>query len=356
MGQSFACGCGGRYNGAPVPPEFFWIGTTMNEWVGDGSASRPASGKGTSWSKGDASAFSVRHGPDYGRNRTKAPSLQSLYECISVDLVRANRKIGEVLGRLAPFPPPVKDCKWTSECPIPRVLCVVAMLPDANPLAAGALMGRHEAKEADPGCSVVTIHLIRQETIEAFSKEPCAPALDLFAKFVQEAGELGGCPDGDKKSSGIFKGIGLAENPEDATIPSYMKMPVWQWNGTPALITKSGSVFQAPDKEWFEIDIDVRLFSVAARTALFQLRSALTAVTVHVGFVIQGYEDPDLPECILCSCRLHNLDLLRSAFTLEDSILHGVKHLAAQSWPVKEASEPVPVPPSSRNGGAPPLA
>eukprot|EP00658_Telonema_sp_P-2_P009590 TRINITY_DN13579_c0_g1_i2.p1 TRINITY_DN13579_c0_g1~~TRINITY_DN13579_c0_g1_i2.p1 ORF type:complete len:257 (+),score=33.23 TRINITY_DN13579_c0_g1_i2:82-771(+) len=50
------------------------------------------------WCRTDASRFSVRTGPDYPANKFKTPSLDSLYECVGVDLYRSKLPVAQTLG------------------------------------------------------------------------------------------------------------------------------------------------------------------------------------------------------------------------------------------------------------------
>merc|ERR1712228_1040483 len=95
-------------------------------------------------------------------------------------------------------------------------------------------------------------------------------------------------------------------------VSSYLMPLVRNYNGKPALITRSGRIFKDPKDEWMEVDIDVRVFSYAARSGLYNLQGSLPMATVHIGFTIQACADEDLPEGIVCCCRLHNLDLVHS--------------------------------------------
>eukprot|EP00415_Alexandrium_ostenfeldii_P005081 UN5081 len=85
---------------------------------------------------------------------------------------------------------------------------------------------------------------------------------------------------------------------------------VRKFNGKPCLITKSGTVFKDPAGEWLEVDIDIRRFCYVARSMLISLREVLPRSSVHCGFTIQGCDEEELPEGIVCDMWLHNVNLV----------------------------------------------
>lgn len=284
------------------------------------------------WQPTDGTGLKVRVGPEYWRNGLKDYSEPSMYTCIGVDLVRSNCKINEVYGRLANPPPPEVEAgdqaagtiQWTPEVGLPRVILVVAQMPyEVGPKM--AMFGPHPAW--DYGCSVIATFVIAPETLrecqevkEGHREE--SPSLRLLRRFV----ELGrtdsdgkGGPLGVNKASAtscLFKGIGLAENVDACGVPRVMAPTVRQFNGKPALITKSAKCRQDPmgNGEWMEIDLDVRKWSWLARSMLVNLYEKMVMASVHIGFTIQGCKDDELPERILGSFRLNNPDFLAATY------------------------------------------
>jgi len=82
------------------------------------------------------------------------------------------------------------------------------------------------------------------------------------------------------------------------------------YNGKPCLITKCGYIVKDPGGEWLEIGIDVRGFNLLARTALAKLRNNLPLTRIHYGFLIQGVEDEELPEALLCDMHMYGINLI----------------------------------------------
>lgn len=292
-----------------------WLASTAPEWIEElaPAGSRPDPAKGMHWSRGDATIFQVRTGPDYPKHGKKIRSADALYECIGVDIVRGAGPIYEVLGRLIPVPRSTQTL-WKPGCPLPRILCFVAMLPYTCDWRARDPAEPYSSD--DPGCSVISLYSITPETLRVIaSGEPLPPSIRAFQEFVRDAK----CKQGDKATSGCLKGIAWGENPDELSIPWGLGSIVDAYNGQPVLITRSGHVTKADDGEWFEVDIDVRVFSYAARSALYHLRECLPFATVHLGFTIQGCNDDELPECMICNCRVHNMDIINSPAFITDA-------------------------------------
>jgi len=307
-----------------------WWRRTMDEWPEPGTF--PPTGEGPYWSIGSGEGFMVRDGPDYKKNRHKTKSIDSMYTAVSCDAIRGKEKLTDIImkhahGRLPP-PPSVSESsqgkaplEWTKNCNLPRVICINMMMPyttGVNPMA------------RDAGCSFVGFFHITQETIREAQKENPRPGVRLFKEFWQGPA---GAPDGPatdpnrslfarlgakvKKDQqrGLFKVIAHCLNPEDVNVPNMLHA----YNGKPCLITKCGYIVKDPQMEWLEIGIDVRGFNLLARKMLCSLRHLLPRTKIHYGFLIQGVEDEDLPEGILCDMYVHGCDMMRDPMQLDET-------------------------------------
>jgi len=276
------------------------------------------------WSKGDGTGFMVRSlGYDGNKRLDKEMSIGSLYECTSVDTIKADEQIKRVIGTLAQLET-VCDSRTPWTYPLPRVLCVNVQLPYRS----GFPMWAHP--KDDPGCNVVAIFRIKQETVDLLNehqagKKQLPEGVRLFLEFVR--GGTTDLPNPGPRRSGLFKAIATCTNADEVAdgIPAMLRKTALKQNGKPALITQSGSVFADPNGEWMEIGVDVRRFCFAAKEVLVQLRDRLVKASVHIGFLIQGVGD-DLPEGIICDCHLHCIDLERDPVHVEipsQEVIHG---------------------------------
>jgi hypothetical protein len=168
----------------------------------------------------------------------------------------------------------------------------------------------------DSGCSIVSVHTVTDETLRQNGDHPCA-ALRLFKEFCAQSD--GPCVDrATSLTSGVLKGIATGENVDELGLPWVSLPMVRNYNGTPALMTRSAHVHRGLHGDWLEVDIDVRFWCYAARSALYNLRDYLAKAVVHIGFCIQGCEDEELPEGMLCAVRLWHLDLVKNPLEIFD--------------------------------------
>lgn len=284
---------------------------------------------GPSWNPGNGLGFKLR-GESWAKNKagrkTKQASTGNLYDCINMEIMTADDRVDCVLEKVLQVPPHQETghLSWTPSCTLPRVICVNVQVPSK-----GINVWGH-----DPGWSVVSLFHIKEATIQQLEskREEWPSALRLFERFC--AGNCGSVdapaslvdrlPDGrgwmESKTnfSGIFKAIAVLTNEQECLegSPASLQKLVSKFNGTPAVITKSGRITRGPQGEWLEIAVDMRLFNTLAKTTLQVNRKMLIYASVHVGFLIQAAEDDDLPEGIIGDAHLHNVDFPLDAFRI----------------------------------------
>eukprot|EP00747_Dinoflagellata_sp_TGD_P168881 gnl/TRDRNA2_/TRDRNA2_196341_c0_seq1.p1 gnl/TRDRNA2_/TRDRNA2_196341_c0~~gnl/TRDRNA2_/TRDRNA2_196341_c0_seq1.p1 ORF type:complete len:438 (-),score=81.81 gnl/TRDRNA2_/TRDRNA2_196341_c0_seq1:116-1429(-) len=302
--------------GNKVPFKGDWMGMTLAEWSGEG---RPEKGGGPFWSPGSGRGLKVRDTPS-----TKSDTVFHLYDCISMDMVTADCKVEDILGRLIEVPEANEASTWKPGCPLPRVLCINVCLPyKAGP----KLFGDHPRN--DHGASFIGIFTIKAQTLEWLESKDAPACVRLFEKFCSgPCGKPGGPRDDPKrnlnyrrdpnivpnKHAGLFKALAFCLNPDEVGAPKFMR----PYNGKPALITKSGYVVKHPSGEWLEMGIDVRRFSPLARSMLVSFRRLLPKCSIHFGFLIQGVSEDELPEGLICDVVVHNVDMVDDPMLIED--------------------------------------
>ena len=82
--------------------------------------------------------------------------------------------------------------------------------------------------------------------------------------------------------------------------------PIPGYNGKPVLINKSGSFFRRDG--YIEHTVNVHLFSYIARKALHTLQPKFSRMVLNIGFVIEGRDDDELPECMLGVAKVIHMD------------------------------------------------
>jgi len=277
------------------------------------------------WHPGTGEGLEMRCGPDYKRQRRKQESNSHMYECISMDIIRADHKIERVLDSLLEVPPHCAvgngHLSWTPDSVLPRVICVNVQLPykGMNPL------GAH-----DPGCSIVSIFHVTGETLQLVEDPNCPPSLTLFKNFCAGPdGRLNNRLQPSQKqtnTSGLFKAVAFCTNLENCTAGMHGADLASKFNGKPCLITKSGNMIKdsSGNREWIEISVDVRLFATAARIMLAQCRDRIAKAHIHVGFFIQGCDDRELPEGLIGDVFLDCVHLDQDAKDVSDRALPAI--------------------------------
>lgn len=307
---NFPCISRAKYTPPDYPglPDDSWLCSDLHEsWLGTTVPQRSSTTEGVCWSPGDGTSFQVRCGPNYVEKKQKQESAASLYDCVSLDVVRSDRIVNRVLGRLVPAPQSHTEA-WSAGCGLPHTICFVINLPYTTNFAG--------EKPDDTGCSIVTVHTVTDETLR-LNGENSSAAVRLFKEFCAKSD--GPCVDrATSSTSGVLKGIATGENVDELGLPWVSQPMVRNYNGTPALMTRSAHVHKGPDGNWMEVDIDVRFWSYAARSALYNLRSYLARAVVHIGFCVQGCGDDELPEGVLCAVRLWNLDIVKNPLEIFD--------------------------------------
>ncbi|CAJ1345230.1 unnamed protein product [Effrenium voratum] len=308
-----------------------WLGRTMAQWTKD---ELPPTGEGPYWARGDGKGLMVRQGPNYKKFRNKAQSQGSMYSCVSCDAIRSTVKVQDIVGRLVPVEDlPSQEtfaahcpaassssARWSTACKLPRVICMNLMLPYDT----GIVPWRQE----DPGASFVAFFHINPTTVSSsMSKEPSPEVRQLIDFFSGPAG----APQGDRSDpdrslagrlepgrkkdvqSGIFKANAKCLNPEDVNVPEMLN----EYNGKPCLITKSGYIIKDPNNEWVEIGIDVRGWNVLVRKMLCSYRDMIPRTKVHFGFLVQGVDDEELPEGLMCDVYVYGANIIQTPARLK---------------------------------------
>ena len=89
--------------------------------------------------------------------------------------------------------------------------------------------------------------------------------------------------------------------------------PCNRYNGKPVLIKKTGTVYRGPNNQYIEMDVNIHNFSFPCRRAItVNLKPMFKEMIMRVGFVIEGQDDSELPECLLGNAELRGLDLDKS--------------------------------------------
>jgi len=286
---------GGRAAAAPTKLEPG--GTGLGEVPFDATGACPC---GT-WSKAPGSTFKIRQ-LGYKKSKRKAPSGDSFYEVVSVDLFDTEARLGDVAS-LLDLPAPARP---SPDPHVPAIWVINAQIPsETGPVRASIDADGHGY------CMCIVVQLTAQtaKDLEDLAAgrpldDPARAApLRLLRAYCKVA------PDEPRLSAverGRFKVLAQIRNIDEVNIPSFAK----GYNGKPALINKTGTLTRSPSapNDWFNMDINVHAFGYMARSGLQSIFRDFQDFILTVGFVLEGRADSELPECMLAAFDLNHVD------------------------------------------------
>ncbi|ETV92209.1 hypothetical protein H310_13442 [Aphanomyces invadans] len=239
------------------------------------------------WSIATATAFNVRS-KEYKKSKKKEPSQAALLDFVGVDVVRTDGKI---------------DC-IAEHVHIPATLANTRLfiLHAQMPLYAPSLF--HSSYDG-PGASLIMYWSI-PPAIEEALQSPEIPAMQLLQRFL-EASTSSGDPTAILDR---FKVIAQVVNEHDCGVAGYTKKLLTKNNATPVLTRPQHRIYHTPT--YTEVDVDVHIFSLVARTGIHALIDKTASMLIDVAFVLQGESEAELPEQILGVCRLVRIDLAKA--------------------------------------------
>jgi hypothetical protein len=147
----------------------------------------------------DPTMFNLRIGPNYKKNKQKAPSGPALYELHSMDFVYGDAPLKHTSDKFViPSIPGVTDIS-TGHAHIPPMIIVNTWLPGEEP----ALF----AKTADgESYSIPMVFMIKKDTLEQLKDlNSASPAVKLWSEWCRKA-------EHDAEFRGRFKCMGMIED------------------------------------------------------------------------------------------------------------------------------------------------
>jgi len=264
-----------------------------------------------SWSNCDATTYEVRRGPNYVDGQ-KSKSKPSLYTIFKLEGFETQQKIKGVWKYLHPkldesFGSILKQYKVENneKYPLPPMIIINILIPNYAPS-----MGKNGKKDGKGYQKIIYAHLSDNtynklnKFVNGSSKKkmPLSPAMKLLSNFITNQ---------VKKVNdvrGRFKVIPRVMNPKYTKFSFITKKLIKQYNGKPFLAKTSTTYYYEPGR-YFGIDIDLHTWSYTPRKGLFSIKDMLECCIYDVGFVIEGRENHELPEQILCSARVCKMSL-----------------------------------------------
>eukprot|EP00956_Cyclotella_meneghiniana_P034103 scaffold101568_cov36-Cyclotella_meneghiniana.AAC.2 len=237
----------------------------------------------------DSTIFNLRIGPNYKKNKQKAPSGPALYELHSMDFLYGDGPLKNTSDKFViPTIPGVTDIS-TGHLHIPPMIIINTWLPGEEP----SLFAKNTDGET---YSIPMVFVITKDTLEQLKDLSSAgPAVRLWSEWCKKA-------ESDADFRGRFKCMGMIEDIDSTGVPKFIQ----GYNGKPALVTKSGGFKR--NANYIEFTIDVGMWAFPARKGLHALAPRFPDFVLNIGFTIEGRSDDELPEALLAGCRILNLD------------------------------------------------
>lgn len=252
------------------------------------------------WSNGDASAFKVRIGPNYKKLGLKAPSLDSMYNIVGMDLLKSNE--GKIFNCMShPKLSSAHLCTYDDlalyqKAGVPKYFVVNSQIPNLSP-------SMFSEDKTDLGYSLVMYFECKPELVQSILN--CAPPVPPAVKLLQDyCRDHGTNPDVRRR----FKAMGMVEGLKEIGIPGVSSL-IEKFQGKPAIINKVATIYESKDKyAWFEVDVSIFDFPFVAKKALYALKDRTAEIRIKGAFTFQGETDEELPECLLGSVDICGLD------------------------------------------------
>jgi len=244
------------------------------------------------WKDLHAKEFSVR-AAGYGKaHKNKEPSEPALYDCVGMDVLKGAKGLANLFRhrRTKDFTWWKNDSEgdWDAAWGVPRLLIVNCLLPIHSPLG---------FSKKPPGCALVAYFRLSPQARNDLAAGNVIPQMKLWQQNVK---------NGVSTRDGIcFKAIGQLPQRSLAELPQILQT----YNGKPVLVTESATFVKDMLPEILEIDVDISKWAFLARQTLYSYQGVLAKHAFHMGYLVEGRTDEELPESMLACCEISGADL-----------------------------------------------
>jgi ribosomal protein L15 len=253
------------------------------------------------WANADGTTFNVREGPDYSVRKKKAPSDESMYEVVAVDVHSAERKVWHVaryydLSKLPGGSDTAGEDYVSSSgesLSLPEILVINILCPLYAP-------GMFTPVVDGEGFMATIFCRLTERSRSALKSGRVTPSMKLFDRFVRES-------EFDGSMRGRVKFITRVGNLDELSLGAVISGLASRYNSTPCLIHDGEGAYFRGDN-YFEMDIDVHRFSALARNALYHIKQRIPQMLGEYAFLIEGRSNDELPEQLLSSVRIVGLE------------------------------------------------
>jgi hypothetical protein len=262
------------------------------------------------WEEPDTTTFMVRGG-SYMKDKVKIRSAPGIYAAVGAEIFTGSEKIDHVMRRLrlpppnialgGPLVPPPGSPAAQMQGHLPRFLVINIQVGSYEP-------PMFNNPGNGPGLSVVLVHELVTNGTRITSQ--ARPLVERF--FRNEADPVTGEPTRERLKY-IPRICNCDQACAEAGLSRAEKSFMKAYDGKPVMTRPQHRFFRGPDemgsgRDYLEIDIDSHGYSYVARKGVYSYRNVLDRLILDSGFVLQGNVAEELPEQILCACRVHRMD------------------------------------------------
>jgi hypothetical protein len=238
----------------------------------------------------DAKMFSVRIGPNYEKNKQKAPSDRAFYDIHAVEVFQSANKIFHASAAMS-FPdlPHHTDEKMAGLEGVPKFFVLMYMLPNYD----ASMFGDKSDGASHQLMMTFALSEYGQEQLRTASTQPA----QLLKRFLLAD------PTGDVELRARLKGIAILQNPTEIKCNGLVRSLITQRNGQPFMTGPRCHTF-FKGTNYLEVDCDVHTFCYMARKGLSSLRDCVAENgDLVIGAVVEG-RATEQPEQMLGCFRL----------------------------------------------------
>lgn len=277
----------------------------------------------SSWSRISGTRFSVRQ-PQYARTYKKAPSAESLYECICCQAFLSDQRVDLMDSSTSSSIFPLPDEFSNGNLPklednrLPQLLIVHYQIPSEQP---NIFCKTQDGKGGTIAFYFTPSKSFCEKSNAIFNDEQAGvnpnisnnnndddgnitSGIKLFTEFCSK------CEDGfDWRSK--FKIIADVKDWEKYNPPSFIS----KLNGKPLLIRKSAEVSRGcvstdggEKIRYLEYRINMHKWIYIAKKCMVSLLPKLADMIIDLGFTIEARDDDELPECILGAIQVKHIN------------------------------------------------
>jgi Protein ENHANCED DISEASE RESISTANCE 2, C-terminal/PH domain len=253
------------------------------------------------WRTADPSTMMIRS-VGYKSHKKKCASPGELYECIHIDIFESKTRYPDMASRVT-LPTVTYQDKSPKTWNAPDLFVITIAIPTDPPKLYGSA-------DNGGGYTISMYYKMHQETREILRRvtadgykpgkesEKADPntskvnAVRLLEEWCRRAPT-------DDNFMARFKVVPNAQNLKEIGLPSWIA----KYNGKPFLIKRPGQtgfLYRHPEKSCIEFDISLHPFPYLAKQGICYMKDTFfKKVLVTFGFLIEGRNDDELPECLI---------------------------------------------------------